>query len=76
MPKLPRRHIHANFREAFSLSNVRATDLAASAGFSQTELSRVMNAPAVVASPRTVERLTVVAGLLWYPGPLFTEVQP
>jgi hypothetical protein len=77
MPKSSRRRIHADFREAFVLTDVRAGDLAATAGLSRSQLSRLMNAPAVVATPRTVERLRTLAGLLWYPPDrIFAERQP
>jgi hypothetical protein len=63
--------IHPEFREAFTLSKVRVADLAASVGMPKTSLGRLMASSEIRATPLTIDRLKILAGLLWYSGRLF-----
>jgi hypothetical protein len=74
--RVPVRPLHPSFIQAYRHAEIALRPLAAAAGFSHpSQLSRLLNAHAqqVSASARTVKRLTTLASVLDYDGPIFGD---
>lgn len=67
-----KRALHPEFREAYVLRKAKSS-VAVLVGCPRHVLARWMNAPDVAPTPLTMERLTHLASVLDYTGPLFKD---
>ena len=69
-----RRPIHRDFKLAIRASGHTLVTLAALSGFAaHTQLSETLSGKHVPVTPLTVARLTALASLIQYTGPIFRE---
>ena len=73
----PRIQLPEDFLSAVRNSGIKQRELSRRAGFpGESDLSLLLCNAAVVLSPRTVARLQIVAKIVGFDGPIFTEEFP